>query len=201
MSGADADQDELHWIERARSGDGRAFEELVRRHQRPVYGLAMRMLRDHDEADEIAQKTFLRAWDHLADFEGRCALRSWLFRICMNLCKNHHRDRARFVDAAPPDEPAEEAVGSERLEREQVLEKLREAVASLPPKQRATVELRVYQGLPFKEVAAALETTENASKVSFHLAVKNLKSRLGDAVRALSGAEEPRTPRAEEGPG
>lgn len=185
------DPDERQWIEKARAGDAHAFSHLVRLHQKPVYGLAMRMLRDHDDADDIAQRTFLRAWDHLSDFEERCSLRSWLFRICMNLCRNHHRDRARFVDLANPPEPAEEAVGSERLEREALLEKLRDAVSTLPPKQRATVEMRVYQGLPFKEIAAALETTENASKVSFHLAVKSLRTRLGSVVRALAGLEEP----------
>lgn len=177
------DPDEREWIEKARAGDARAFAHLVRLHQKPVYGLAMRMLRDHDDADDIAQRTFLRAWDHLADFEGRCALRSWLFRICMNLCRNHHRDRARFVDMANPPEPSEDAVGSDRMERERLLEVLRDAVTTLPPKQRATVEMRIYQSLPFKEIAAALETTENASKVSFHLAVKSL-------ARLLARTEE-----------
>ena len=190
MSYEGADDDERECLERARNGDTRAFESLVKRHQKPVYGLAMRMLRDHDDADDIAQRTFLRAWDHLEDFEGRCAFRSWLFRICMNLCRNHHRDRARFVDTANPPELVEEAVGAGRLEREEVLDRLRDAVATLPPKQRATVEMRVYQGLPFKEIAAALDTTENSSKVSFHLAVKSLKARLGDLVRRLAGGEE-----------
>lgn len=175
--------DEPRWIERARAGDGRAFEALVRRHQKPVYGLAMRMLRDHDDADDIAQRTFLRAWDNLAGFEGRCRFRTWLFRICMNLCRNHHRDRARFADGDVPEGAAEEAIGAARLEREQLLDRLRDAVSTLPPKQRATVELRVFQGLPFKEIAAALETTENASKVSFHLAVRSLKSKLGEVLR------------------
>lgn len=185
-----AADDDHDLLERARTGDAGAFEDLVKRHQKPVYGLAMRMLRDHDDADDIAQRTFLRAWNHLTDFEGRCAFRSWLFRICMNLCKNHHRDRKRFVDTDDPPELVEEAVGAERLEREEVLEKLRAAVATLPPKQRATVEMRVYQALPFKEIAAALDTTENASKVNFHLAVKSLRNRLGDVVRLLAGSEE-----------
>ena len=186
----EAADDERELLERARARHLPSFEALVKRHQKPVYGLAMRMLRDHDDADDIAQRTFLRAWNHLADFEGRCAFRSWLFRICMNLCRNHHRDRAKFVDMANPPEPVEEAVGAERLEREEILEKLRVAVAALPPKQRATVEMRIYQSLPFKEIAAALDTTENASKVNFHLAVKNLKTRLGDVVRLLAESDE-----------
>lgn len=190
MSNEGVADDEREWLQRAQAGDVRAFEALVKLHQKPVYGLAVRMLRDHDDADDIAQRTFLRAWDHLEDFEGRCAFRSWLFRICMNLCRNHHRDRQRFVDTANPPELVEEAVGAERLEREEILEKVREAVTTLPPRQRATVEMRVYQGLAFKEIAAALETTENASKVNFHLAVKNLKKRIGEAVRLLGGGEE-----------
>lgn len=185
-----ADDQERVCLERARAGDAKAFETLVKLHQKPVYGLAMRMLRDHDDADDIAQRTFLRAWDYLTDFEGRCAFRSWLFRICMNLCRNHHRDRAKFVDTANPPDLVEEAVGAERLEREEILEKVRDAVSTLPPKQRATVEMRIYQGLAFKEIAAALETTENASKVNFHLAVKNLKKRIGEAVRLLGGRHE-----------
>src|SRR4051812_10336823 len=88
-------------IERARAGDGRAFEEIVRAHQRTVYAVAFRFLRDHDEADEVAQRTFLRAWNHLKEFEARSSLKTWLLKICVNLCKNHHRDRKRFVDVDP----------------------------------------------------------------------------------------------------
>ena len=169
--------DETALIERARGGDGRAFEQIVREHQRTVYLVAFRFLRDHDEADEVAQRTFLRAWKSLKDFEARSSLRTWLLKICLNLCKNHHRDRKRFVDVEPESvEPAVNAVGAERLEDEERLERLREAVAALPEKQRLTVELRVYQGLPFKEIALALDTTENAAKVNFHYAVKTLKA-------------------------
>src|SRR5579859_8163162 len=119
------DQDQA-LIEQARGGNGRAFEALIKAHQRAVYGLAMRLLKDHDEADEISQRTFLRAWDHLPDFEGRSSLKTWLLKICMNLCRNHHRDNARFVRGVEPEElaPPEEAVGSERLEREEILERL-----------------------------------------------------------------------------
>ena len=185
--------DESALIERARAGDGRAFEEIVRTHQRTVYAVAFRFLRDHDEADEVAQRTFLRAWNHLKDFEERSSLKTWLLKICVNLCKNHHRDRKRFVDVDPElVEPAEEAVGAERLEEEQRLDRLRDAVAALPEKQRLTVELRVYQGLPFKEIAAALDTTENAAKVNFHYAVKTLKAKVGDALEAVAAGKQSR---------
>ena len=174
-------EDEQSWIDRARAGEGRAFEELVRRHQRAVYGMAMRWLRDHDDADDVTQRTFLRAWDGLKEFEGRSQLRTWLLRICMNLCKNHHRDRAKFATGVAPEDvaPASDAMGSERLEREEMLERVREATAALPEKQRLTMELRVQQGLAFKEIALVLDTTENAAKVNFHYAVKALKAKIG----------------------
>lgn len=176
-------EEERDLIARATAGDAGAYAELVKRHQRPVYALAMRMLRDHDDADDVAQRAFLRAWQNLAGFEGRCGFRSWVFRICVNLCRNHHRDRRRFVDGAPASrEPSQEAVGSDRLEREERMARIRTAVASLPEKQRITVELRVYQSLPFREIALAMETTENAAKVNFHYAVKNLRARVGPAT-------------------
>ena len=173
--------DELQWIERARRGDARAFEELVRLHQKPVYGMAMRMMQDHGSADEMAQRTFLRAWDGLAAFEGRSSLRTWLLTICMNLCRNHHRDHARFVRDPQKHLEAggEEAVGSSRLEEAQRNERVRAGVARLPERQRQVVELRVFGSLPFKEIAEALGITENSAKVSFHHAVKSLKESVG----------------------
>jgi len=145
----------------------------------------VRMLRDRDDADDVTQRTFLRAWEHLADFEGRCELRSWLYRICLNLCRNHHRDRRRFdPDSLDHHEPVSAAVGTDRLEHEERWDQVRDAVAALPERQRTSLELRIYQGLPFKEVAAAMESTENACKVNFHYAVKALRARLGAAVGA-----------------
>lgn len=173
-------------LERARRGDARAFEDLVRRHQRAVYGLAMRFLRDHDDADDIAQRTFLRAWDHLGAFEERCAFRTWLFRICLNLCRNHRRDHGRFTAEADAPEPAVEPVGSRRLEEAETRARVRAAVEQLPRKQRETLELRVFQSLPFREIAEALETTENAAKVNFHYAVKALRAKLGPEAAAAA---------------
>lgn len=178
--------DDDSWSKAARRGDGRAFEEIVRAHQRAVYGMAMRLLRDHDEADDVAQRTFLRAWDALGDFEARSSLRTWLLKICMNLARNRIRDRSRLVREVV--EIGEDAPGSARLEEAESAALVREAIAELPEKQRLAVELRVYQGLPFKDVAVALETTENSAKVSFHYAVKALKAKLGGLMKIAEGA-------------
>ncbi len=176
---AQEEDPEKEWVAQARRGDEAAFAALIRLHQRSVYGLALRMTGNHADADDLAQRTFLRAWDGLSSFEERSSLKTWLLTICTNLCRNHHRDRRRFVEVGEGrPELSTEAVGASSLEARQVREKLREAIATLPPRQRCTVELRVYQDLPFREVALALETTENAAKVNFHFAVKALRDRL-----------------------
>jgi RNA polymerase sigma-70 factor (ECF subfamily) len=164
-------------VQRARGGSRAAFEDLVRRYQKPIYFLCLRYVRDQDVALDVVQRTFIRAIESLAELRDPDFFRGWLFRIGMNLALNHLREHARFVNAAPPiDEtaPGLHAV----LESAEQSRALQEAVARLPGRQRRIVELRVYQELPFSQIATALATTPNAAKVSYHHAVKKLKRSL-----------------------
>jgi RNA polymerase sigma-70 factor (ECF subfamily) len=164
----------------ARAGSRRAFEDLVRRYQRPIYFLIERYVRDADEAADIAQSTFIRAHQSLSQLGNAAVFRHWLFRIAVNLSLNWLRDNARFVEAIAPDEgPSVEADGGAELETSRRAAALREAVAQLPPKQRATVELRVFQDLSFAEVAQATGCTSVGARVNYHFAVKNLRELLG----------------------
>lgn len=171
-------------VARAAQGDGHAFEELVRRYQAPVFRIALRFARDPDEADDLAQRTFIRALSRVGSrfAEARPrpvsgAFRSWVFRIAANLSKNHLRDRARLVLGLPIDPPApDEAEPPERRERARAV---REAIARLPLRQRQVATLRVDAELGFAEIASALRITENNAKVCFHLAVRRLRERLG----------------------
>ena len=162
------------------AGDREAFSALVRRYERPIYRLALRYSRDADEAEELAQRTFLRALDHADRLAaGGQNFRAFLFCVAANLCKNHLRDRARLVFNLPLEVAAPEEEGPEGRQRR---ERVRAALIRLPLRQRQVVSLRVDAELPFAEVAAALGITENNAKVCYHLAVKKL--------RALLGAEE-----------
>lgn len=168
--------EDLDLIDRFLDGERAAFDELMRRHERSIYYLAMRYLKDHDEAADVLQRTFLKAFEKLHGFGRRSLFRTWLYRIAINLCKNRLRDKGRWQKVDLQDEPslqvapvAEGAVESE--ERQAVLE---EAVQKLPPKQRQTLELRVFGDLSFREIADAMGCTENAAKVNYHYAVKNL---------------------------
>lgn len=168
-------------VTRARGGDRDAFESLVRRHQRGLWRLVRRYLRADADASDVTQQAFVRAYRALDSFRGDASVRSWLYRIGINLALNHLRDRARESPAElDPDALAIGAVGASGLVAAEQAAALREAVAALPPKQKMVLELRIYDELSFREVAALCACTENAAKVSFHFAVKRLRAVLGE---------------------
>jgi RNA polymerase sigma-70 factor, ECF subfamily len=177
-------------VRHAREGSRTAFEALVRRYQKPLYLLCFRYVRDHDVAADLAQRSFIRVMEKLDDLREDHTFRSWLFRIGANLSLNHLRDHARFVDEATSgrEEPMAAPEADIQLEKAETTEALRRAVAELPTKQRMTLELRVYEELPFKDIAVALETTEGAAKVNFHYAVRRLRQILGNAGSGKVGA-------------
>jgi len=172
-------------VARAQKGDRAALETLVRRHQRAVFQLCVRYVRDRDEAADLVQRTFVRAMAKIGELRAAEVFRPWLLRIGANLALNHLRDHARFVpeDAAEAAASAASAAApaAERLEAGEAAQALRQAVDALPTKQRMTLELRVYEELSFREIAEALGTSEGAAKVNFHYAVRNLRARLAPA--------------------
>jgi RNA polymerase sigma-70 factor (ECF subfamily) len=171
-------------VERFREGDVRAFEELVLRHQRAVFHLARRFVRNDDQAKDVAQRSFVKAYEGLHALRGGGAFRTWLFRITANLALNHIRDHGR---ERPTEDAGEqitvEAVGADRLDDAEKRARLTAALGALPPKQRLVLELRVFQELPFREVASIAGCSENAAKVNFHHAVKRLRELLKEEDR------------------
>ena len=159
-----------------------AFDLIVERHQRAVYQLCFRFVRRHEDAADLTQEVFLRAYRGLRRFRGDATLATWLYRIGVNACLNHvsaRRAPETALDDAPPipaagDDPASSLVKTEQGAR------VRAAVARLPPKQRATLILRVYQGLSHREIASALGTTVGAVKANVVHALGNLKQLLAE---------------------
>jgi RNA polymerase sigma-70 factor (ECF subfamily) len=179
-------------VTRAQAGDRTALGLLVRRHQRAVFALCLRYVGDADEAADLCQRAFVRVMTKLGDLRDAGVFRSWVMRIGAHLALNHIRDNARFV---PDDDEVERAADPawagarpmplapalDRLEAAEAAAALRDAVRLLPTKQRMTLELRIYEDLPFREIAEALGTTEGAAKVNFHYAVRKLRARLAPA--------------------
>jgi RNA polymerase sigma-70 factor (ECF subfamily) len=163
------------------AGQAGAFEVIVERHRRPVYQLCYRYVANHEDASDLAQDVFLRAYRGLKSFRGQSSLSTWLYRIAVNVCLNRVSAKApqtesiddrQFVDAGA------ESV-SEVMLKEERGARVRAAIAQLPPKQRSTLILRIYHEMSHQEIADALGSSVGAVKANFFHALGNLKKLLG----------------------
>jgi RNA polymerase sigma-70 factor (ECF subfamily) len=160
-----------------RAGHREAFDTIVVRHRRNVYQLCYRFVGNHEDAADLAQDVFVRAFKGLSRFKGDAALGTWLYRIAVNVCLKRlasKRPTAEPIDTARrlDDGAAGPMELAERAERSRVL---RAAIARLPPRQRATVILRVYHDLSHEEIARVLDSSVGAVKANFFHAIGNLK--------------------------
>lgn len=169
-------------IQRARRGEADAFGELVTRYQTSVFNVCYRILYERGEAEDLAQETFLRAYQRLDLFDLERPFGPWVRRVAANLCLNHlsgkpvasaELDEERDADPDGRPEPVYEA--AERSEQ------VRAALASLPPHYRAVVELRHYQDLSYDEIAAALNLPLSDVKSHLFRARKLLAEKLKHA--------------------
>ena len=163
-------------MERSRAGDRAAFEELVRRHADGLYAVVLRFVADADDAEEVTQEAFLRAWRSIGSFEGRSQFFTWLYRIGINEAKRcfERQPTARAVDSIE-DSPIEEAPDwSEapefRAEQSDLRRVLEDAVRALPPDYRGPLILRDVEGLSTQEAAEVMELGEAAFKSRLHRA-------------------------------
>jgi RNA polymerase sigma-70 factor (ECF subfamily) len=172
-----AAEDDRALVAACLAGRRDAFDGIVTRHQRTVYQLCYRFVGRHEDAADLAQEVFLRAYRGLKNFKGDSSLRTWLYRIGINVCLNRVSSRAPVSEPLddyrqlrdPGIDPATALLRAERSER------VRAAVAKLPPKQRATLVLRIYQDLSHQEIASVLGGSVGAVKANFFHALQNLK--------------------------
>lgn len=174
----------------ARQGDRRAFEELVERHKRRAYHIAFDFTRDGEDAKDISQEAFLKAFMNLRNFDGRSSFYTWFYRILVNLCLDHKRRQKRapteeFDEATarqmdPSHEPAKPRSPDQQVLARQISAKVDAALESLPARQRAAFVLKNHQGLSIKEIAELLDTAEGTVKVHLHRAVRALREQLAD---------------------
>jgi RNA polymerase sigma-70 factor (ECF subfamily) len=171
---------ESQLVARAQDGELPAFEELVRRYQREVYGLACRIVSDSEEAKDMTQQAFLQAFVHIKSFRQDAQFRTWLFRIAINQCYNYLKSRKKFGDPVDMDDVI--LVGNDSPETDLVSqdqrERLYEALKKLPAKQRAVITLKVEQGLSYQEISQVLGGTAGAARVNYCQALKTLKKYL-----------------------
>lgn len=154
-------------IVRARRGDGGAFSELVTRYQTSVFNVCYRILHERGEAEDLAQETFIRAYNRLGQFDLEREFGPWVRRVAANLCLNHLESQ-KITAPLDEDRDADESIRPEKqVEARERSEQIRVALASLPPNYRVVVELRHYQELSYDEIAAELKIP--LSDVKSHL--------------------------------
>jgi RNA polymerase sigma-70 factor, ECF subfamily len=171
-------------VEACLSGRPGAFDVIVERHRRAVYQLCYRFVGNHEDASDLSQDVFLRAYRGLRSFRGHSSLATWLYRIGVNVCLNRvsvKTPRTESIDERPHVDTRNESA-SDRMLRDERAARVRAAIADLPRKQRATLILRMYHEMSHQEIADVLGSSVGAVKANFFHALGNLKKLLGDEV-------------------
>lgn len=172
--------EDLDLINRTEAGERDAFNALVLKYQKPLYSLLYRMVSSHEDASDILQKTFVKAFTGLGSFERRSSFKTWLYQIAINLAKNVYRDRSRAVHI-PIDDVVirRDPKTLDSLIRKESRRMLKDSLSSLPDKQRLTLMLRVQEEKKFDEIAGIMGCTVGTAKANYHHAVQKLKALLG----------------------
>lgn len=154
-----------------------AFSELVERYTEPLYLQIRRMVLSHDDADDILQNTFLKAWLAVDSFRGEAKLSTWLYRIAINECLTFLQKAKTTVpidDLATPPAASPDS-GFTAAEGEQATRLFQSAIASLPEKQRLVFNLKYFDEMKYEEMSELLHTSVGALKASYHFAVKKIE--------------------------
>jgi RNA polymerase sigma-70 factor (ECF subfamily) len=133
-----------------------------------------------EDARDVAQQTFVRVFERIGSYRGESRFRTWLYRVAVNLALDHARGTQHARSVPIEDDVAfTHSLGTDRLVAAEVWRKVNARLADLPPRQRLVVELRLFHDMSFEEIAAIVDSTEDAAKVNYHHAVKRLRSLLG----------------------
>jgi RNA polymerase sigma-70 factor (ECF subfamily) len=176
-------QDDQEAIEACRRGEREAFDRLVERYQRDVYRLCYRFVNNHEDASDLAQEAFIKAYRALDRFRGDSSFSTWLYRIAVNTCLNFRAARKPATDELPETLSDGRARADQSLESEEQALRVRAAIKRLPEKQRATLILKTYHDLTHEEVAGILGSTVGTVKANLFYALGNLKKILAEEGR------------------
>lgn len=181
--------DDLSLVTRCTRGDRAAFGQIVSRYEGVVRAVLYRLVGNVDDAEDLAQETFLRVHGHLGKFRGAASLKTWILRIASNLARDFLRKRKRrpeplsfdsetllAVPSAPGSDPGRALTLQEKTRA------LAAAIEGLPYKQRAALVMKVIGDMDYEEIAAVLGTTRNSVKANTHLARRKLIALLGETI-------------------
>jgi RNA polymerase sigma-70 factor (ECF subfamily) len=179
-------------VQRARNGDRDAFRQLVERYQRKIATLALGMLRNREDALDVVQETFTKAYQSLDRFKGDASFYTWTYRIAVNLCIDYQRRETKLQQASlepRAGEPGEDRLATlpdasgegdpyRRTRDAEIARGLRRAIAELTPEHRAVILLREVDGLSYEEISRVLECPKGTVMSRLHYARRQLQERL-----------------------
>jgi RNA polymerase sigma-70 factor (ECF subfamily) len=182
-------------IREAQRGERGAFDSLVRRYDQSVLRLALHMLGNEQDAQDVHQEAFLKAYRHIGNFRFECSFYTWLYRIVTNLCLDHLRrrksrreDPATVLDSRGDEMDLLSNISDTRamanpareLDRKRMGESINDALAKLTPRERTVFELKHYQGLKLRTIGEMLSTTEETAKNTLFRATRKLRANLAE---------------------
>ncbi|MDH3944045.1 MAG: sigma-70 family RNA polymerase sigma factor [Anaerolineae bacterium] len=153
---AETERDELELIAEAQQGERSAFGELVHRYREGVINVVYRIIGDADRAEDVAQDTFVRAWQKLPYYQPRSPFRNWLFRIATNLTMDMIRGEKETLDVDTLPLASASHSTESTVEKKERAESVQQAILCLPPASRSVLVLREYEGLSYQEIADTL---------------------------------------------
>jgi RNA polymerase sigma-70 factor (ECF subfamily) len=171
-----------YYVDRCLKGDKSAFAFIVDRYKKQMYSVAYSMTHNHDDADDLSQEAFVKAYENLGKFKLGTNFRSWLYRITVNLCIDHLRRKKRVREEQIDDRleviPHNNPDPQENLESRELMKNIMAAMDSLPKAQRTVVILREIQGLDLREISEIMRCSENTIRWRLHSARKKLRKKL-----------------------
>ena len=170
-------------VDRYLGGDMGAFDELMLRYERQIYRVCYRFVDNREDAMDLAQEVFIKAFEHLPSFRRESSLKTWLHRIAMNHCINHVKKHSReFVEVTEFTASVSPTIQS-HLENQEQREYFMRLVKRLPPKQKAILEMRINEQLSYDEIAKMSGRSVSTIKASVFFALEKLRKLVKDHRR------------------
>lgn len=158
----------------------RGFEMVVRHYSPLLYAQIRKMSIDHDEADDILQEVFVKAWLSLESFRGDSKLSTWLYRITVNECLDFLREQKERNFVSLEDEAVCQVAGSDPVDGDEINRLFQQAMNTLPEKQRVVFSLKYFKEMKYSEISKVLDTSVGALKASYHIAVQKIAAFLDE---------------------
>jgi RNA polymerase sigma-70 factor, ECF subfamily len=194
-SGANVSESDTRLITRSRAGDMAAFEQIYRNYERPVFRHALYLLGSREDADDVKQETFLRAYRMLASFRHDCDLQTWLYKICSNLCYDLLRRKQRRPQISLDSESVASYLAEEDernnpvllAERAQTLDALLKILQGMPMPQRHVITLYLLEGFDYARIAEILGCARGSAKMRVLRSMEQYRERIASFLQEPAG--------------